>query len=723
MVEAAAMEDEVRRARPQSWRKQSKGTVVDEDVRRPRPQSWRAQSKAAVAENEVKREFDEEEDEVPRDCIDIDEVVIAVEEEVQQGEKLKKPMVVPSLVSVPPRLPSFPSSRGPSLPAFPAAWTEEGDKAVQLARDSGKHDEVTTAVKEEVHQEDTLKKPMVVPSLVSAPPPLASFPSSRGPSLPSFPGAWTEEGDKAVQLRAAGNDCFKAGQYSEALEMYSKALELDANNAGLLANRGAAYMMLGKWETALEDTRTAASLDPLQGRSHERCARCFLLLDRLQEGIAFCSKRMASLSAEDIKTANWKPFVATAHRLTGTAGMFQDLEVDMKTLANAEAGFAVARNVLTTVQDLERKLQPTEEGSLLKRHMQVLKVKAWLLPVAGKTGQSSQIRKQWAEAALKEAHALVNDMPGDPAALYWKACALLRLSQRVEARESLKNAMQAGNGEHQLSEDLLDSLRAGELQKTKGNEAFQNRDWKAALLHYDAAAQADALCLDADFSASVFCNRGAVHSKLGQAQAAVDDLTLALAMSPRYAKALFRRGLAYLELESYSKADADFGLVEEITPDFIGLPEHRRRARMWARQPPKKNFYAVLGVPFDVDAKEVKRAYRVAALKWHPDKNIEEPEQAERMFKDVQSAYETLSDKKLRQEYDYGSSSDSLGGSGNWHAEYPTRRTQGFSFDPFSRSRAQPKWNQPNDFNESFASGKGGPKPDRCSNAWSKGGR
>merc|ERR1719453_1548456 len=101
---------------------------------------------------------------------------------------------------------------------------------------------------------------------------------------------------------------------------------------------------------------------------------------------------MASLSAQDIETSDWKPFVATARRLTVTADVLQDLDVDVKTMANAGAGFAVARNVLSSVQDLERKLQPAEEASLLKRRMQFLKIKAWLLPVAGKTSQSSHMR-------------------------------------------------------------------------------------------------------------------------------------------------------------------------------------------------------------------------------------------------------------------------------------------------------------------------------------------
>jgi DnaJ-class molecular chaperone len=52
--------------------------------------------------------------------------------------------------------------------------------------------------------------------------------------------------------------------------------------------------------------------------------------------------------------------------------------------------------------------------------------------------------------------------------------------------------------------------------------------------------------------------------------------------------------------------------------------------------------------------KEIKKAYRELALKWHPDKNTDDTEQAEKMFQDISEAYEVLSDKELREKYDRG---------------------------------------------------------------------
>ena len=52
--------------------------------------------------------------------------------------------------------------------------------------------------------------------------------------------------------------------------------------------------------------------------------------------------------------------------------------------------------------------------------------------------------------------------------------------------------------------------------------------------------------------------------------------------------------------------------------------------------PRRKCLYDVLGVPKTIDGAELKKVYRQLALKFHPDKNIEEPERAKRVFQEIQ---------------------------------------------------------------------------------------
>src|SRR5205823_4442264 len=65
----------------------------------------------------------------------------------------------------------------------------------------------------------------------------------------------------------------------------------------------------------------------------------------------------------------------------------------------------------------------------------------------------------------------------------------------------------------------------------------------------------------------------------------------------------------------------------------------------------KRDYYEVLGVSRTASAEELKRAYRKLALQFHPDRNPNDP-QAESRFKEVNEAYEVLSDQSKRQRYD-----------------------------------------------------------------------
>ncbi|MGA1819477.1 MAG: molecular chaperone DnaJ [Thermoplasmatota archaeon] len=65
----------------------------------------------------------------------------------------------------------------------------------------------------------------------------------------------------------------------------------------------------------------------------------------------------------------------------------------------------------------------------------------------------------------------------------------------------------------------------------------------------------------------------------------------------------------------------------------------------------KKDYYEILGVAKDAQKAEVEKAYRKLALKYHPDRNPDDPSAAKK-FTEVTEAYEVLSDENKRSQYD-----------------------------------------------------------------------
>mmetsp|Transcript_36897 Transcript_36897/g.80055 ORF Transcript_36897/g.80055 Transcript_36897/m.80055 type:complete len:1104 (-) Transcript_36897:24-3335(-) len=310
------------------------------------------------------------------------------------------------------------------------------------------------------------------------------------------------------------------------------------------------------------------------------------------------------------------------------------------------------------------------------------------------------------EDALREARAAVLQGRGGPidaAAKFWLARCLLRLARRDEALTVLQNLTSSTEGQQdppnasstsaaaqlalapavrwgrsggasQLAAlKLVDSLRARAQDFysrgafDKGTEMYSQAlsyvtsddKWGRATLHTGRAA----------------CQRR--HRALGRA---VEDCDAAIRLFPRYTRAHFRRGLCLLELGKPQLALKAFQHLLALDRSWPRLCEWLVRAHSQAKRQESAagnddlpfgkeeegdgkqssaqdlgprhadDLYGILGVSSDATEKQLKTAYRMMSLKYHPDKQGG----STRAFQLIATAYQTLSDADKRRAYDEG---------------------------------------------------------------------
>ena len=83
----------------------------------------------------------------------------------------------------------------------------------------------------------------------------------------------------------------------------------------------------------------------------------------------------------------------------------------------------------------------------------------------------------------------------------------------------------------------------------------------------------------------------------------------------------------------------------------------------------EKDYYATLGVSKTASSKEIKKAFRKLAREFHPDNNPDDAV-AEARFKEINEAYDTLSDNDERKEYDHAREMGYFVGDPGGHQQY-----------------------------------------------------
>ncbi|KAJ1455107.1 hypothetical protein M885DRAFT_441450 [Pelagophyceae sp. CCMP2097] len=159
---------------------------------------------------------------------------------------------------------------------------------------------------------------------------------------------------------------------------------------------------------------------------------------------------------------------------------------------------------------------------------------------------------------------------------------VLRLDNRFVTQRELDDQLVATGAVTQMP-TAADNV---EHEKRCGNQAFGNREYAQAAVHYTMAI--DKMKRDGDGAREILlCNRSACFLKLGELEKAVDDAAQAALLNPGYCKAHFRHGLALHAQGKYREALPALGKALNMEPKNKQILDAVRFAEMRCARGPE----------------------------------------------------------------------------------------------------------------------------------------
>ncbi|XP_044975833.1 uncharacterized protein LOC123443509 isoform X1 [Hordeum vulgare subsp. vulgare] len=496
--------------------------------------------------------------------------------------------------------------------------------------------------------------------------------------------------------RIRGNQAYAAGQLAKAEECYTHGINSVSQNQAsqkalmlCYSNRAATRISLGRMRDALSDCRRATEIDSSFLKAQVRAANCLLALGDVKEaqkGFEIClkSNHAASLDHKIIQEAS--DGLQKAQKVS--TFMLQSKEYLVKKEFNEiPSALQMITDALSISIHSDNLMKMKAEALLLlRRYEELIQFCEETLQLAERNSVSLCLDERLENINLDSYGFSVKSWR-----YYLIAKSYFFIGKLEEAHQFLKKYEQTTPAEYKCGKQsqqsvslLLKTISELLHLKVAGNEAFQAGKYSEAVEHYTAALLSNAESLH--FSAICFGNRAAAYQAMGQVLDAIADCSLAIALDTSYCKVISRRASLYELIRDYCQAENDLrrliSLLEEQLQDNMSMPPekldnvrnnlHRANLRLSAlerdaRKRTSLNMYLILGIEPSCSAADIKKAYRKAALRHHPDKagnflvrseNIDDTvwseivnairRDADYLFKIIGKAYAILSDPIMK---------------------------------------------------------------------------
>eukprot|EP00818_Percolomonas_sp_WS_P002241 CAMPEP_0117449548 /NCGR_PEP_ID=MMETSP0759-20121206/8002_1 /TAXON_ID=63605 /ORGANISM="Percolomonas cosmopolitus, Strain WS" /LENGTH=497 /DNA_ID=CAMNT_0005242027 /DNA_START=130 /DNA_END=1626 /DNA_ORIENTATION=- len=428
-------------------------------------------------------------------------------------------------------------------------------------------------------------------------------------------------------LKEQGTLAYKRRDFTEAIAKYTEALQQTPSDMTLLTNRAACYMQLKKYKDALSDSQKALEMEPGNTKATQRTGQCLLLLGRLSEA-RIMYQRLPDDS--DLRKKELKKIKDIEEHISKGDQFYSNAQYD-----HARMKYSMALDLVP--QSYHIKLKYAE----------------------------ALIGLQKLDEAEKIATSIIQGDSSSAEANYVKGKALYYVGNSAQGLRYVTQAMHL-DPDHKRALQFRKLVKRVERSKEEGNRLFKEKKYEEAYKKYEEATHIDSL--NAAINSQLYSNMSAVSAAKQEYEQAAKDASHAIKLNDKYQKAYMRRAQAYVKLERYEDASYDLNAAHRLDPSDQSITTKLKQVERLIKQAKKKDYYKTLGIERGASERDIKRAYKKLAVKYHPDRftDDEEKKDAEVKFRDIGEAYNILSDKDKRYRYDNGMLDPEGGGMGGF---------------------------------------------------------
>uniref|UniRef100_UPI00358E80AF dnaJ homolog subfamily C member 3-like n=1 Tax=Myxine glutinosa TaxID=7769 RepID=UPI00358E80AF len=425
-----------------------------------------------------------------------------------------------------------------------------------------------------------------------------------GSGLGNDPG----EVDKHLAL---GKKLLAAGQLADALSHYHAAVDGDPDNYLTYDKRATVYLALGRSKSAVPDLTRVIELKP------------DFTAARLQRGNVYLKQ-----------------------------GRLEETRSDFTAVLQASPGDQNVVKLLVQVAEIQMLVAQAKEGLESSDHSSATDALDQAVELCPWAAWLRELRAECLESrgdlsrAVTELRAAGKLRP-EPSTYLRASRLLYSTGELQDALNEVRECLRLDPDHRECFQLYKQAKRLGK-QFDDGEKLLESGSYDAAVEKFEASMQTEPSIMTYTIRAKLrICH---CHLKNSQVSEAVLVCSEVLKHDPRNVEALCDRAEAHILNDEFGEAVADYERARDIDETRSGVREGLEKAQRLQKLSQRRDYYKILGVKRTAKKQQILKAYRKMAQQWHPDNFMseEEKKKAEKMFIDIASAKEVLTDPEMR---------------------------------------------------------------------------